>query len=308
MIFVDKISTKVTCSGFMFTVFGGFFNSGCKVMFGDYISVIDSFSENFITVVVPNVRGLFTVYVVDENDNYLNVGDVKVGDTLNFFVYNFVYNYSKDDFHSLVESLFPKGLLFDFSGTSFFNKLISGISFVLLYVWELVRSMMNAMDPFHTENFDDWETELGLPKVGVQTLNDESRRREIYRVGFASGGCSVNFFKKILNIIEVNAKIYEFWYNPEKFSGINFGDDDPNFYWMIEIDAGDDRWFVCTCNDNCNDYLQYWWDSRVENLFDTIKPAHTKIVYSYNYEPCVYLIDDQMNYVVDDNGDRVVSY
>ena len=52
MIFVESTSSNVVCSGLTFTVFGGFFDSGCYVKFGDVVAVVESFSNDRLTVVV----------------------------------------------------------------------------------------------------------------------------------------------------------------------------------------------------------------------------------------------------------------
>lgn len=213
-----------------------------------------------------------------------------------------------EDFCYALLGLMPRGFAWFTRRCGNWWKLFYGMSAGFVAVYDMFRCLVSNMSPVSTDDLDAWEKELGLPKYGFSFQDPLSRKREIIRVSRGECGNTESYFKRLANFYGLDINIYQYWKNPEKFEDVDFGNDDPNFYWMIKITTGDDGWFVCTCNDTCNDYLQYWWDSRVENIFDTIKPAHTKIVYSYNYEPCVYLVDDQRDYVIDDNGDRVVTY
>ena len=309
MIFVDGISSKVICSGLTFTVFGGFFDASCKVKFGDKVAVVESWAESFITVVVPDIGGTFTVYVVDGANHSLNAGSVKIGNTLSVPVYNFVRDYSVDDFKDVAESMFPKGQLFDFSTGSNFKKLVAGFGTALRYCWGVIRSVVQALDPLHTDSFDEWERELGLPEVGIQAFSDEERRREIYRAGFAHGGCSINFYKRILSLLKVDADIFEYVYNPEKFTGIDFGDDDPRFYMMIRFRVPLLTYDYFRAGESvAGDLLLDFSNYNVESVFEKIKHAHIKIIYSYMTPRNMVVITSSGAAIVTSNGERLIAY
>jgi hypothetical protein len=77
---------------------------------------------------------------------------------------------------------------------------------------------------------------------------------------------------------------------------------------MLEIEAESEDWHACTCNDTCNDYLQYWWNAPMESLFDAVKPAHTKLIYSYyETERELVVVDDSDNVIVGRNETPVAA-
>jgi len=309
MIYVESTSSKVVCSGLTFTVFGGFFDSGCFVKFGDVVAVVESFTHDRLTVVVPDVAGDFQCSVVDGSGFSVNLGNVKIGSPADVPVYNFVRDYGQDDFEDFIEGLFPKGVLFDFSDGTVLKKIVAAIAAALLYLWGFCVAVLKALNPLHTDNFDEWERELGLPEIGVVTANSDERRREIYRTGFAFGGCSINFYKRILSLMKVDADIFEYLYNPEKFEGVDFGDDDPNFYMMIRFRvpllayeyfrAG-----ASTAGDLLLDFSNY----SVESVFERIKQAHIKMIYSYLTPRNMVIVTSSGAAIVTSNGERLIAY
>lgn len=309
MFFVDGISSKVLCSGLTFTVFGGFFDSECKVMFDDNVAVVESFSESHISVIVPDISGSFDCSVVDGSDHSVALGRVSVGNTFDVPVYNYVRENSQEAFEDYVEGMFPRGQVFNFESGSNFRKLVAGCAYAFRYTWNLLRSMMRALDPLHTENLDEWERELGLPEVGIVSSSDDERHREVYRTGFAYGGCSINFYKRILSLMKVNAEIFEYVYNPEKFANVDFGDNDPRFYMMIRFRvplltyeyfrAGE-----AVAGDLLLDYSNY----SIETVFEKIKHAHVKIVYSYLTRKNMVIVTSSGAAIVTSNGERLIAY
>ena len=309
MFFVDNISSKVLCSGLTFTVFGGFFDSECKVLFDENVAVVESFSEDHISVIVPDISGSFDCSVVDGDNNSVVVGRVTVGNTMNVPVYDYIRNNPQEAFEDFTEGMFPRGQVFDFESGSNFRKLVSGCATAFKFSRDLLRSMLNALNPLHTENLDEWERELGLPEIGIVSSSDDERRREIYRTGFAFGGCSINFYKRILSLMKVDAEIFEYVYNPEKFSQIDFGEDDPRFYMMIRFRvplltyeyfrAGE-----AVAGDLLLDYSNY----SVESVFERIKQAHIKIIYSYLTRKNMVIVTSSGAAIVTSNGERLIAY
>lgn len=309
MIFVDGISSKVLCSGLTFTVFGGFFDSECKVKFDENIAVVESFSESHISVIVPDISGVFGCTVVDGSNNSVSLGRVTVGDTFDVPVYDYVRDNSQEAFEDYTEGLFPRGQIFNFENGSNFRKLVSGCAYAFKYAWDLLRSMMRALDPLHTDNEDDWERELGLPEIGIVSSSDDERRREIYRTGFAYGGCSVNFYKRILSLMKVDAEIFEYVYNPEKFSQVDFGEDDPRFYMMIRFRVPLLTYeYFRAGNAAAGDLLLDYSNYSVESVFEKIKHAHVKIIYSYLTRKNMVIVTSSGAAIVTSNGERLISY
>lgn len=308
MVLVTGISSKIVSPGLEFTVFGGFFGPLCRVKFGDVVAVVDSFSEDFITVVVPEINGVYSATVEDGDGNSVVIGDVTVGPMENISVYNYVRNYQLDDFEQFVQGLFPRGQLFDFENGSAWKKLVLGISFAIFYLWSLIRSYLVAMCPQQTENFDEWERELSLPELGITPESDDERRREIYRVGFSKGGCSIEYYKRILSLLKVNADIWEWRFNPERFDDYVFGPNDvPAYFMMIrfKVPFADIDYFragVSTAGDRVSDYSNY----QLETIFEKIKQAHIKIVYAYAVPVLKNLVTSDGKKLVTGQGKQIV--
>lgn len=309
MIYVDSTSSKVVCSGLTFAVFGGFFDSGCFVKFGDVVAVVESFTHDRLTVVVPDITGNFQCRVVDGGGHSVNLGYVNIGNASDVPVYNFVRDYGQDDFKDFVEGLFPKGVLFDFSDGTVLKKIVAAIAAALLYLWGFCVAFLKALNPLHTDNFDEWERELGLPEVGIVSSNSDERRREIYRAGFSFGGCSINFYRRILSLMKVNADVFEYVKNPEKFSGVDFGDDDPRFFLMIRFRVPLLTYEYFRAGDSvAGDLLCDFSNYSVESVFERIKQAHVKIVYSYMTPRNMVLITSSGAALVTSNGEKLIAY
>ena len=311
MVFVTGISSKLLTPGIEFTVFGGFFDSRCKVYFGSEENVAEtvSFGEDHITVLVPDVDGIYKIVIEDGLGNVLRYGRVEVGDFNTVSTYDFSRDYGDGDFQDLVEGLFPKGFLFDFGNGSIWRKLIVGLSYSILYLWGLIRSYIKSGSPFQTDNLDDWERELGLPEIGITPISDNERRREIYRVGFSEGGCSVNFYNRILKLMGLEADIYEYGYNHEKFADVSFGpDDNPLSFIMIrfrvEIDNFDYfRAGVSVAGSRLVDFSNL----QAESVFEKLKQSHVKIIYAYIAPVVKYLVTDDDKYLVTNDGRRIIA-
>ena len=313
MIFVTEISSKVLTPGIEFTVFGGFFDSLCKVTFGGHDEVeteVVSFAEDYITIIVPDLPyGDYRVMIEDGSGDVTRLGFVTIGDFDSVTPYDYSRNYGNDDFEDLIEGLFPKGQLFDFENGSVWRRFILGISLSILYLWNLVRSYIKAESPFQTDNIDDWERELGLPELGITPISENERRREIYRVGFSGGGCSINFYKKILKLMNLDADIYEYLYNPEKFEDVPFGNEDnPASFIMIrfKVEIDDFDYFragVSVAGDRVMDFDNL----QVESVFNKIKQSHIKIIFTYVAPIVNYLVTDDDKYLVTNDGRRIIA-
>ena len=151
------------------------------------------------------------------------------------------------------------------------------------YVWETIRSLLEAIDPTHTSNFNEWEEELSLPEVGISPFGDAGRRSEIHRVECLDGGCSLNYIKHLLGLMNVRSDVYEYTKNPERFQNVDFGGDDPRFFFKIQFHLDDDffnRFETGVSYAGCS--LYDYTKIKEESVFNRIKPSHTKIVYGYD--------------------------
>lgn len=303
---VRNYTGKVVAKGGTIRINGSGFSKNTFAWLGDQKLTVKDYSYDYVEYVAISTAGSYTLYVGVSLENRSSIGIVIIRDLSSLHLYR-PKKPSVDESMNAMLGLMPRGFAWykgnGKSGSANdgnFAKLLRGLSRVVVDVYRLVISFKESLSPSHTDSFDVWERELRLPEPGVYTPNSQRRREEIFRKACRKGGSTIPYFKSIAALFNVGVNVYEYFKSPEKFENVYFGDDDPNFFWMLEVEAKPEDWKECTCNDTCNDYLQTWWNVPFEALFDAIKPAHTKLVYSY-YE------SEREFVIVDDSGEVVVT-
>lgn len=327
MLSVQQISPLRVNQGGSVYVFGSGFDYKCKVLADNgtpsqitELSVLD-YDDNSLEFVAPKEVGSYDVLVVRENILFgrfslivvalreLNVWNVARRDN----VVRDGVDYENEEFRSALLGLLPRGFAWFKGKDGNWWKLFAGFSLGFSAVCKILRDLVFESSPAKTTSYETWERELGLPIKGLEQSTDTRRLEEIFRVARKKGGATVPYFKSLAALFGLRAEVYEYW-NPEHrshFEGVDFGDDDPNFYWMLEIEAESEDWYVCTCNDTCNDYLQWWWNAPMESLFNVIKPSHTKLVYSYTDGDAPtsgeYILTELAEPILSEIGDNLVT-
>ena len=310
MFFVDSYEPKLVTSGRTLTVYGGFFDVHTSVRFDGVAAYVDEFDDSHVSVIVPDgIASVASISVSDEI-NVVDLGTVRSVPMDGVPVYDYVKEYSQDSFESMILGLFPKGQLFNLENGSNFRKLVSGLAFALVYVWQLILDMQKALNPLHTENIGEWEKELNLPEVGVTPQDDDGRRREIYRVWGSKGGCTINYYRKLIALLGVDAQIFEYIKNPEKFFGIHYPDGAiPSFYMMIRFRIHQQDFSYFTSGFSvAGDRVMNYTDVFLESIFEKSRQAHIKIIYSYLTEEFVNLVTSNDKKFVTSSGKRLVGF
>lgn len=294
---VRNYSGKVIAKGGTISVYGSCFTNLTRGWLGDKELVVKDYEYGFVEFAGLSTVGQYVLYVGTSVENRQEVGPIVIRELTGLHLYR-LKKPTLNEARDMMLGLFPRGFAWYKGLDGNFAKLSRGLSRVVCEIYQLVISYQNAVSPSHTDSFEDWENELALPEKGVVSNIDDFRREEIFRKDCRKGGCTIPYFKSIALLFGKKINIYEYFNNPEKFEDVDFGDDDPNFYWMIEFEANSSDMHVCTCNDTCNDYLREWWNAPIEAMFDAIKPAHTKLVYSYtnDFQELV-LVDDNENVI-----------
>lgn len=278
MAHVQKMTPLSTYAGGSVLVFGAGFDSSCDVLIdGEPTNILD-YDDSSIEFAAPANIGNYSVTIVRNNEpmGQFGLSVVALRDSMTWNI----DRRGNDEFRNALLGLLPRGFAFFAGRGGNWWKLFSAIGAGFLAVYNLLRELVDEMSPVKTTSYADWERELGLLARG-NDRTDDARLSEIFRIARKLGGCTIPYFKSVIALFGLDAEIYEYWKNPEKFSDVEFGDDNPNFYWMVELAAAEDDWHYCTCNDTCNDYLQWWWNVPVESMIQLIKPAHTKLVFGY---------------------------
>lgn len=294
---VRNYSGKVIAKGGTISVYGSCFTNLTRGWLGDEELVVKDYEYGFVEFAGLSTVGQYVLYVGTSVENRQEVGPVVIRELTGLHLYR-LKKPTLNEARDMMLGLLPRGFAWYKGLDGNFAKLSRGLSRVICEIYQLVISYQNAVSPSHTDSFEDWENELALPEKGVVSNTDGFRREEIFRKDCRKGGCTIPYFKSIALLFGKKINIYEYYLNPEKFEDVDFGDDDPNFYWMIELEANSSDIHICTCNDTCNDYLRTWWNAPIEAMFDAIKPAHTKLVYNYtnDFQELV-LVDDNENVI-----------
>ena len=279
MLTVQRISRFQVNVGGSVVVFGSGFDSLCWVLVGDRYANIVDYDGDSLEFSAPPEIGRYAVSVGRGQETFKNF-TLEVCSLRNVESWNLPVR-TKDDFRDAFLGLMPRGFAWFVGRGGNWCELFTGFASGLFVLYSLYRQLVYAIDPTKTTCYADWENELNLPIKGVERDSDDGRLDEIYRIARKRGGNTVPYFKSLAALFGLDVRIYEYWKNPEKFDDVNFGDKDPNFFWMVEIDSDNADWHVCTCNDTCNDYLQWWWNAPLESLIDFVKPAHTQVLYRY---------------------------
>lgn len=282
MIFVKDISSRKAAPGQTVSIFGGFFDTGVKVSFGGNDAAIVECDEDMVSAVVPEMSGNCVVTVSYEGTvvkTFTGFSVVELADTP---TRNPAKEYTEKDFDSYVRSFFPRGIAFAMDGESNMSKMVLSLAKTFHYVWNTIRSMQQAVDPSHTENYDKWEDELSLPVIGITPSTDAGRLAEIYRKECLDGGCTKAYIKRIISLMGIDAEVYEYTSDPDKFYGVDFGTDDPNFYFKINFSVDESDFTYFTAGDSAaGDYLLDFDKHAEEAVFSELKPSHAKIVFGY---------------------------
>ena len=267
-------------NGMPVTIWGYGFNPDCKILIdGDDEATVIDYSIDCITFVSPNNVGEYSVTIsVNElsTDSLRLVVDSSALNTVS------LKKREEAEFRSALIGLMPRGFAWYTGKDGNWYKFLSAVAFAFSYLYAMLMSLVNEMSPVKTTSLNQWEKELGLPKKGLSYDSDAERLSEIYRIARKQNGATIPFYESVCKLFGVaNPQIYEYWKEPNEFDGIDFGTDDPNFYWMIDCGVDVGEVVYATCESTCEDYLSWWGKTAMEILLQEIKPAHTKLLFRY---------------------------
>lgn len=305
MAFVVDAGFKIVSPGQTLTIWGGFFDARCSVYIGGKNAPVIEYDDAMIVVSVPSGYGAKDV-VLNDGSKDIAVCQISVVELAQTPKRNAPKDYSENDFDVFTASLLPRGRALSMENGSVFRKLLKSISTAFRYVWGVIRETTNGIDPTHTENLSEWESELNLPVLGINPKSDSGRRSEIYRIECLTHGNTISDIRNLLSLMGIDGDVYEFYRHPEKFTGVEFFPDDPNYFYKIEfkINPSDISQF-CAGSGCAGDYLTDFQQYETEQVFRDTKPAHTKIVFGYVVN-AVRLVTDAGKVFVDDNNNQIV--
>ena len=301
--FVQDIGYRRVAVGQSVTIFGGLLDIGCHVYIGDEEASIVDFGEDFIEALAPLYEGDYDVRVTYGTTS-VSAGRIHVSALAESPTRNVAKEYRDRDFDEYVRSLFPRGQAFAMWKGSNLSRLITALAFAFAYVWNVILEMLKAIDPTHTENYDEWEKELALPVTGIDSQLAKDRLSEIYRAECLNGGCTKSFYRQLLFLMGIDADVYEYTIEPDKFEGNTFRGD-PRYYFKIVFHVKSTDFVQFRAGESAaGDYLLDFTQYREEKVFESIKQSHTKLMFGYDDGIVTgYLKDNVGNQLTDNSGD-----
>ncbi|MFC3674651.1 YmfQ family protein [Ferrovibrio xuzhouensis] len=192
---------------------------------------------------------------------------------------------STADYRSLLLSLLPLGPLWPRDLGSRLAAFLEGIAGEFARIHGRVMDLVEEGDPRTAyEMLARWERVCGLPDEctvpGGETIAE--RQLRVTQKWTSRGGQSRAYFIGIADQLGYpGAVITEF----RPFTCNSNCDDslDPDpwrFVWRMDI-AQATRIVDMTCESACDEAIRVWGDTTLECVIDKLKPAHTKVLFSY---------------------------
>lgn len=279
MFIVSSDKYKVGKGGTV-TVQGVGFNDLCKVrMNGKSYDPLD-YSEDYICFSAPKNTGTSHFVIYDGTSET---------DSLTLYVEEFedlptnrLKNRDESSFVRSLESLMPRGFVWEFGVESNWHKFWSAVALVFAYLYGLLKELVAEMSPYSTTSYGTWENELGLPIAGLEQSTLSGRKSEIVRISRRKGGATIPYLKSILDLYGVKYDLYEYWQNPEVFPHwVGEKGEQANFYVLVKVYSQTFYNHGMTCISKCTASLGRQRDKVLESILDRVKPAHIKVIYSY---------------------------
>ena len=198
-----------------------------------------------------------------------------------------------DDYRGLLVDLLPKGPAWNRRPNSWLGKLLSAFAEELQRIHTAAADLLAGARPSGALlHLTDWETELGLPGPCSPSLppTDAARLSQIVQKANNSGGCTAAYFEEVAAIFGYNATVSESYPSayPFKAGRAKAGDalsQGPGlFQWVVNITIPADSVHVFTAGSGkAGNPLRWWSLEELECFFETLKPAHTRVHFTYTY-------------------------
>lgn len=296
---VEKIRAGV---GSSVTVYGGIFGVSATVTANGKSQPVTDVSENSVTFVAPADAGKYTVVITSgaASSKAIPMVVVPVGKIGNYQL----TERGVSEFEEMQVGMMPRGIAFNPIKETNWRKLFDAVALCLLYLYNLLKSIVSEGSPVTTTSLGLWENELALPKKGLTQTTTEGRRKEIMRVARGTAGATVPYLRQMLDLYGADYELYEYWKNPAPFPGWvkNLDGSENVFYVLVKV-YRDRINYGFNCNSNCNASLGSERDTILESIMNSEKPAHIRLVYSYY---CKILTDEQDNALTDEDGKLLI--
>lgn len=300
--FIVSYDKYKVCKGGTVTVQGVGFNDLCKIRINgiDYDTL--DYSDDYVCFSAPNEIGTYQFVIFDGTSST---------ESLTLYVEEFedlptnrLKNRDESSFVRSLESLMPRGFVWEFGVESNWHKFWSAVALVFAYLYGLLKELVTEMSPYSTTKYGQWENELKLPIAGLEQSTLSGRKSEIVRISRRKGGATIPYLESILDLYGVNYDLYEYFKNPEVFpQWVAARGEKANFYVLVKVYSPSYYRHGANCTSPCTASLGRRRDRKLESILNRVKPAHIKIVYSYVVR---VLTDMNGNPIVDDSNRMII--
>lgn len=187
-----------------------------------------------------------------------------------------------DQYLDNLRSLMPKGKAWARENEAGLTRLLRAFATPLMSVHNRAVDLIDEVDPrTSVELLPDWERVCGLPDpCSGQPESLAERRDQVVAKLAARGGQSIPFFVELASNLGYVVTITEF----RPFRCISKCNDpltqgDWRFVWQVNAPAETIR--TMTVNSGCSEPLRTWGNAPLECNFNRLKPAHTKVIFTY---------------------------
>lgn len=190
------------------------------------------------------------------------------------------------DYADLLRSLAPTGPAWPVDEPdTLYYKLFEGLGLEFARVDNRSADLVNEADPRTTnELLGDWERVLGLPEACMagQVQTTVERRNAVVAKLRAQGGQTPQYFIDVAAALGFTITITEF---REFVAGSPAGAPDCDaswlFWWQVNAPLNSIRYFEAG-RSVAGDPLASWGNTQLECVINHLKPAHTRVLFSYS--------------------------
>lgn len=179
-------------------------------------------------------------------------------------------------------ALLPRGVAWSKDTDSELGKLMAGIAEEFARIDERAQALLDESLPSRaSETFEEWESEYGLPDPcsGIDPTFQE-RLTALLQTYKMQGGQSRAFFIEVaalmgydITVSEYGQRLYGDYY------GDLYGGEDWVYVW--QVNAAQVNFNEMRYGNKWGSLYRTWSNARLECVFNRLKHAHMKIIFSY---------------------------
>lgn len=180
-------------------------------------------------------------------------------------------------------ALLPMGDAWIKEADSELGKLMAGAAEEFARIDQRAIDLLTESHPSTAEElFEEWENQYGLPDDCCTTdQTDEDRVYALIQSYQTQGGQSKAFFIEVAALLGVEITITEY---RQRYFGDDFNElyasTDWTYTWQVNTKVVNFRNMYY--GESYNQVYRQWVNERLECVFQTIKPAHLHLIFSYS--------------------------